>query len=296
MQVSHVAATAALRRAAIRATHAYSVHNTQPWRLELSGDRLDLLVDASQRLQALDPAGRQLAISLGCAIFDARVALANAGHRAVVERLPDPMQPDLVGRIALDDDVEQLTFDCIATYDSLVEQRQSQTSDFLPDEVPVEVLVAVEDAARAEDTLACIVRPVAVRHRLAELCRQAREIQLVDPASRAELRAWTAYAPPEPDYDKLQAGVVLVLGSARDDRMQWVRTGEALERTLLEVTRRGFAARPVGSVVEVPSTCAALQSELALDWQPHVLVSIGRAPLQPQPRRRHLVDVLFEAL
>ena len=44
-----------LRRAAIRATLAPSVHNTQPWRFVVRGDGLDMLADWSRRLTVLDP-------------------------------------------------------------------------------------------------------------------------------------------------------------------------------------------------------------------------------------------------
>ena len=55
-----------LRRAAVRATLAPSVHNTQPWRLHIRDGRLDVFVDQSRRLRVLDPVGRQLLISCGC--------------------------------------------------------------------------------------------------------------------------------------------------------------------------------------------------------------------------------------
>ena len=91
----------AVRRAAVRATLAPSIHNTQPWRFLLSGTSLEVHADWSRRLRVLDPRGRQLLISCGCAVFNARVALAAAGYDATVERWPDPAQPNLVARLTL---------------------------------------------------------------------------------------------------------------------------------------------------------------------------------------------------
>ena len=71
--------TAALRRAAVRATLAPSVHNTQPWRFELRPNELRIVADSSRQLQVLDPTARQLIISCGCALFNARVAVAASG-------------------------------------------------------------------------------------------------------------------------------------------------------------------------------------------------------------------------
>ncbi len=73
-----------------------------------------------------------------------------------------------------------------------------------------------------------------------------------------------------------------------------MRGGEALERILLEITRRGFAVSPLTQVVEIPSTREALREELALTMHPLVLLRVGRAPLTPATRRRRLADVLFE--
>ena len=71
-----------LRRAAERAVLAPSVHNTQPWTFVLRRDSLEIHADPSRQLTVLDPRGRQLMISLGCALFHARVAIAASGHDA----------------------------------------------------------------------------------------------------------------------------------------------------------------------------------------------------------------------
>ena len=42
--------------------------------------------------------------------------------------------------------------------------------------------------------------------------------------------------------------------------MAWLRTGEALKRMLLEITRLGLVASPLTQVVEVPMGRAALRA------------------------------------
>jgi len=53
-----------LRRAVEAATHAPSIHNTQPWRFRLSGDgeqgTVELHADRERSLSVLDPTGRQM--------------------------------------------------------------------------------------------------------------------------------------------------------------------------------------------------------------------------------------------
>ena len=75
-----------LRRAAVRATLAPSIHNTQPWRFVLSADALEIHADPARQLRVLYPRGRQMTISCGCAVqrsgFDRRRRLRPAGGAA----------------------------------------------------------------------------------------------------------------------------------------------------------------------------------------------------------------------
>ena len=93
----HAKQTQSLRQAAVRATLAPSVHNTQPWRFVLTQGNLEIHANWTRKLRVLDPTGRQLLISCGCALFNARVALAASGYDAVVERFPDPLPTGSVG-------------------------------------------------------------------------------------------------------------------------------------------------------------------------------------------------------
>src|SRR4051812_15735370 len=75
---------------------APSVHNTQPWRVELHDDRLDLRADRSRQLTTVDPLGRELVISTGSALMNARIGLAAAGWDARCDRFPRSDDPDLL--------------------------------------------------------------------------------------------------------------------------------------------------------------------------------------------------------
>src|SRR5262245_36766735 len=92
----------ALREAAEQALAAPSIFNTQPWRWQISDDTLRLWADRQRQLLVADPEGRLLTISCGVALHHARVALAAAGHQAVVRRLPDPADDDLLAEIRVE--------------------------------------------------------------------------------------------------------------------------------------------------------------------------------------------------
>jgi hypothetical protein len=314
----------AVRRAAVRATLAPSIHNTQPWRFLLSGTSLEIHADWSRRLRVLDPRGRQLLISCGCAVFNARVALAAAGYDATIARWPDPSQPNLVARLTLaESPAVSLT---IGPLDSLIESRHTNRRRFTDDPVPahlVDALIAIAREERAQ--LLPIVRE-AHRQTIARLSQQADNIENIDPAYRAELRAWTSDDPgrldgvpaaavphvdgsahddiPLRDFDARGTGALptethssaqqclLLLGTAQDTPASWLRAGEALEHMLLEITGHGYVASPFTALIEVAPTNAALRAELGLAMFPHVLLRVGRAPITPASRRRRLGDML----
>jgi hypothetical protein len=324
--VVDVQRTSALRRAAVRATFAPSIHNTQPWRFLLREGGLSVYADRGRQLKTLDPASRQLMISCGSALMNARVSIAASGYGARVERYPDVAQPDLVARITTTDDQDMSAG--FAALDGVVELRQTNRRRFSDELVPAEILAALEAAAAAEDSDLFVVRRESHRLAVARLARKADALENADPAYRAELRAWTTddhgrrdgvrgmAVPhvdglvedevPLRDFDTAGSGYLpadthsthsqclVILGTAGDRPIDWLRAGEALERILLEITKRGFVAGPVNQAVEVQSTRAALRTELGLSMYPQMLLRIGQAPLTPAARRRRLVDVLVE--
>jgi len=303
------------------------VHNTQPWIFRLSGGVLEIYADPSRQLPVLDPTRRQLTISCGCALFNARVALAASNLSTRVDRTPDRFDSNLLARIVVVDE-PSASVDPISDYDALLELRQTNRRRFADEDVPGEVLEAVQGAARAEKARLFPVHAYDHRFAVARLSQRADELQMLNPAYRVEIRAWTtddsrrrdgvpALAVPHVDgnarnevpirdFDSKGAGwlpsdtrssrkqCLVILGTDADDSRSWMHAGEALEHMLLELTRLGFVASPLTQVTEIPDTRLALRRELALDMHPHVLLRVGRAPLTPATRRRRLAEVLVE--
>ena len=65
------------------AGRAPSVHNTQPWKFRPRDRSIEVLADASRLLPAIDPAGRELLISCGAALFGLRLGLRSVGRLPV---------------------------------------------------------------------------------------------------------------------------------------------------------------------------------------------------------------------
>jgi len=304
--------------AADQARLAPSVHNTQPWTLIARPDRLELRADRSRQLTVLDPTGRELAQSVGAALFNARVALASAGWSAVVERFPDPADPDLLAVVspvafAGDPDPE------LAVLAPEIARRHTNRRRFSDAPVSDEIVTSLTAAVAAEDTELVPVLTIEQRLLVARLTQQADESQRRDPAYQEELERWTHR--PRVTGDGVPASAVpLVDGSAQDDvpirafgadggglpaqtrssRRQtmvvlatrqddpaaWLRSGEALQRLLLELTRRGLVASPLTQALEDPATRAHLGTALTWDAHPQMLLRLGAAePTEPTARR-----------
>jgi hypothetical protein len=87
--------------AALAALLASTPHNTQPWALAVSPERIDLYADLERNLGAMDSLGREMHIGLGCALENLVVAARHAGRQAEVTLLPDAGDETLVARVSL---------------------------------------------------------------------------------------------------------------------------------------------------------------------------------------------------
>jgi hypothetical protein len=293
--------------------------------MHIKDGRLDIFADRSRRLPVLDPTSRQMLISCGCAVMNARVSLAADGRHVEVVRSRDPINGDLLVSVTPKAGPADLA---LAALDPAVESRQTNRRRFSPEEVPEAVLEVLEAAAAAEQAMLFIVRDPDQRDVVAALSQHADDIENLNPAYRAELRAWTSDEPgrrdgvahlavprvdgtaeddvPMRDFDTRGTGALpaathstrkqtlALVCTAGDSPTEWLRAGEALERVLLEIARHGYAASPLTQVTEVPAARAQLRQELKMTGYPHVLLRIGRAPITSSSRRRRLVDLLVD--
>jgi nitroreductase len=300
-----------LTRAAHRAALAPSVHNTQPWHFVVTGDALEIRSDLQRRLAVLDPRARQLTISCGCALFNARVAIAAAGFEPIVTRFPEPESPDLLARVSLGAAREWLS---IGALDGAIDDRHTNRRAYADEPVPPAVVHTLVRAARKESSYLVPITSPDHRVAAADLSRLAERIQAADPAYLDELRTWTTDDPRRGDgvqassvpyagplsaaadalpiraFDVRGVGwlpassdsdanhCLLLLAAVDDDPDSWLRTGEALQRVWLELTRLGYAASPLTQAVEVAQTHERLRAALQLDLHPQLLLRVGLAP------------------
>ena len=315
----------ALSAAVDRAVLAPSLHNSQPWRFTVHADRLDVHADRARHLTSIDPPGRELVQSVGAAVFNARVALAARGWGVDVQRCPSPEDPDLLAVLQL---VDGPADPGLAVLDPLIARRRTNRRTF-DRTVPTDAELRSFTAAAVAEEAVLVPVLTGEQHRLvARLTQQADAEQQADPGYLAELARWTnrptaagdGIVPgavphvdgsatddvPMRDFDTRGDGslppssgvgaerTLLVLGTRTDDTEAWLRSGEALQRVLLEITRAGWAASPLTQSVEVPLTRLELRAGLTWDTWPQTVLRIGHAgPANATPRRQR-ADVVSE--
>jgi nitroreductase len=310
-----------LNRCVELATLAPSLHNSQPWRFRITGDVVEIQADPRRRLDAIDPVGREMTISLGAALFTLRLAIRRQGRIPVARVLPDPDRPDLVARVTVGRPAP-VTAELTALA-AAVPRRHTNRWPFVAAVVPADAIEELTVAAGLEDAVLAVAGSVG-RTAILGLAREAEHRLRARGDYRAEIGRWTGPAAPRHagvprsavgpwdalermpmrDFGLTLPGVVhraeqfeayptiVVLSTAGDTARQWVAAGQALQRVLLVATRRGIAATPISQPLEVPAIRRTLAGGDGSTW-PQMILRMGYGPPAAATPRRPLAEVLL---
>jgi antitoxin (DNA-binding transcriptional repressor) of toxin-antitoxin stability system len=126
---------------------APSVHNTQPWRFTVTGQAIDLYADASRQLLE-DPAGREMIISCGAALFGLRLAIRSLGYQPEIDLFPEPARRRLLARVRAGRPVAVTPEERAML--RAVPHRHTHRGAFEPGPLPSGLLARLRDDAEAE--------------------------------------------------------------------------------------------------------------------------------------------------
>ncbi len=293
---------------------APSVHNTQPWAFRIRPGGVDIYADRTRALPVIDPRGRELAISVGAAAFNLRVALLARGRMPVQQLLPDPRQPDLMVRLTIGP--HTAVPETARRLAHAIPYRHTNRRPFSGYPVPADVLAELASAAAVEaGTL--VPADHEARDAVLSVVRTAENRWRNDREYWQELAGWTADRPerhdgipaaafgpwsslevvPMRDFGLIQPAkgryaadfeqppTIAVLYTADDSPEQWLRAGQALERVLLTATVRGLATTPMTQAIEIPEL-RDLLADPAGGNVAQVVLRLGYGqPATPSPRR-----------
>lgn len=295
------------------AGRAPSMHNTQPWRFEISGPVVDVLLDEERTLPAEDHSGRMIRIGLGAAAFNLRVAAATLGYETTVAIDPDLDRPDIAVRVFLGTR-RPVAHPLGGLYGEL-RRRHTFRGPMLATKVPTRTLDVVANAARAEGSdLHWLSKPAAAK--LAAILRTADHLDLHEEDRLAERERWiggdriadgvpgaalgplptkpvtvrdlaAGFDDPHRSLGVFEEDAQLgILTTAVDDTVAWTRAGMALQRALLTATSYDLVASFLNQALEYIHLRARVQ-QLVGSARPQVILRIGY-PSQPTaetPRR-----------
>jgi nitroreductase len=308
------------------ATRAPSVHNTQPWRFKVSEDAIELYADPRRKLR-VDPAGREMLISCGAALFGLRLAIRSLGYQPLVGLLPDPDRLRLLARVRLvaggpPTDTERRMLEAMP-------HRHTHRGPFADEPLPQGLLAALQHDALAEGATLALVEPAVIYRQLADIVSAASLRQDLDPVARTEVRRWSratdstardgvpAQAFParrvpagqqpgrlrQRDFDlgreigTLAAGgppaaATAVLVTPGDGRADWLRAGQALHRLLAHAADRWVFASLYTQPLEAGAVRALIRKRLKLPGAPQMLLQFGRSRTTLATARRSPGDLM----
>ncbi|MEU1285942.1 hypothetical protein [Kitasatospora sp. NPDC005856] len=307
---------------------APSMHNSQPWRFVPTPDGRGLAVhaDAGRSVPLADPVGAAVHVAVGAAVFNLRVAAGRLDREPLVRLLPDVADPGLLAVLDLSRPAAEEAPFGRDLYPAIA-ARHSSREPFTQRDVPEAVIGELMAAAREEGVALAALEEDGVR-RVQALTAEAERRNAADPARTAESRAWLrsddgtagdgipqaalgpqdhdarvpmrefAGRPPEapgrPSQRFEALPQLLTLTTPGDGPLDWLRTGQALERVWLLATLHGVRLTVWHQAIEWPDTRWALRDPAAGPGHVQLVLRAGYGPPGAATPRRTAEETLGE--
>jgi nitroreductase len=300
---------------------APSTKNSQPWRFVVEGNQVRLIAALERGQPVADPEGRELYISLGCALENLLVAAERFGFHCGVQYLPERLRPELAAIIRFVPGGKPSPERAGIGLEAVL-ARHNDNSVYRPMPVPAQL---------RERLLACCVEPdlrvdltdnQRFRSWVDELTLEADRLEFANPAFRKELGYWIGqgvFGTPQPlarleglavarmdlgepiarqDHDIVESAALLgVISGVNDRHLTHIRAGQLFERIWLTATATGINVHPMSQTMRSPAIrCAVGELLHNQGWIPQHVFRMGyssREGVRHTPRRP-LGDVMDE--
>lgn len=301
------------------ATLAPSLHNSQPWAFAVGPRHVEVFADPSRQLRNTDPTGRSLLISCGAALFNLRIAAEHLGFHPRVRLLPAEADPTSVALLEVDHRHPKPAG--LDRFYAALARRRTNRRPFRDRTIPHSVLAALGEAARVEGAMLRMYDDADEVARIIDLLHDADLADHTEPARTTERQLWVGGGGrddgipvtslgPRPagprtafrdlgqavgvprDYATFEATpAVAVLSTLHDERVDWVRAGQALERLLLTGTAAGLSASFLNQPLEQDDLRWLVRSPATGVGYSHMILRLGYGDEVPATPRRPLADV-----
>jgi hypothetical protein len=301
---------------------APSVRNTQPWSFRVGADRVQVYADLERRLPVTDPDGRELFISVGCALENLLVAAEHFGFLFEVSYSCRDQRDELVATVVFSPGGSRPPSPARAAirFDAL-RQRHTDNAIYRGDDVPADLRQRLQVCGVDSDIGLDLSDDQLFRRWVDELTTEADRTEFANPEFRRELgqligmgsfgdeglmsqvarlvvSRWDlGQAVALQDRALVESAPLLGVVIAADDTpLVHVRAGQLFERVWLTATTLQLSVHPMSQTMRTPDLRNAVADLLPTSgWLPQHLFRLGYSVRANQPRRtprRPLTDVL----
>jgi len=307
------------------ATLAASSHNSQPWYFSAQDNVIRIHPDKNRALPIVDPADRELFISLGCALENLTIAAAQAGFSAQTDLFPQGEKENL--RVTLNSgqtEVETALFNAIPL-------RQCTRSVYNQQPVSAADLQTIQSLQLQTGVSLQVFDTATDVNTLVDLIKAGNQVQYTDKQYLDELISWLRFneaeavesmdglfsrcsgnptvprflgkmfvsgskpeAVSKTDEEKIRSSAgMVVISTGSDTPADWVNAGRAVERFALTTTSLGIKMAYLNQPVEVPELRGQLATALNIEGYPQLLLRFGYADPMPVSLRRPVESILI---
>jgi nitroreductase len=305
---------------------APSSHNSQPWKFNVTNDRILVFADKSRRLQVADVDQRELYISLGCALENLVIAAEHFGYNSSVAYFSG--EKDLVAKVVLQPVANPPNLPNPSRDTRLfsaILSRQTNRNPYEPraiSESDLETIKSLSSDADVDVSI-FITRDSAIKKGFQDLVVQANGIQYSDANFKSELGHWlgqgvmgptgvqakmaqlaVVFLDVGPEQSKKDAELINstpylgFLSTTKNDSISSLKAGRVLERFWLAATALGVSMHPMSQALELQQTKANLTELLPAPsgmMQVQQAFRLGYAkPVTEHSTRRPLQEVLMK--
>jgi len=255
---------------------APSSHNSQPWQFSVSNSHIDVFMDVDRSLKVADADGRELRLSVGCALENLLIAAEHFGLKHQVTYFPEAGAEDLAVTVRIESGGSPSPFRPPALFDMLAVRRTSHL-EHDGRSISEKAQKQLRNCCVEEGIYLYLTSAVATKRRIDELIQHADLVQFADPAFRKELAYWIGegvfgtsrlmskllkfiVARINMGRSQAQRDSALVMsspvfgifGSSGDDRVTQIKIGQVYERMCLLAASMNLWTQPMSQIVELP--------------------------------------------
>ncbi|NCN58503.1 hypothetical protein GW940_01130 [Candidatus Microgenomates bacterium] len=294
-------------------------HNTQPWRFEITKESIQLLPDLERSLYYSDRENRELYISLGCALGNLLVAADYFGFHVRIEYLPESRLNGVAVELFL---TKRTTKSLYSDMFSVITKRSTDRGVYEDKQLNVQTIDKLRSRFKDSGVSLGIVTSKRDIEKAADLVYKAIMFAFRDTIFKEELSTWvrpnntkkfdgmplsgfgvpgiiSLFAPyliklTNPSIQAnmerrmvLNSTGLLVISSAMDDKVGWLKTGKLYSFLTLAFLIEGIGTAPFSGMIEYKKVRTKLMKMLGIEMSPTFFARMGYSNNSPHhsPRR-----------